>query len=179
MALFHSGSRQGHVDYGFYNPTFSPAQPESVFTNALQDFPALIHYGDSWSGNTVFYSTESLGGGLGYFPVQVTYTSTDTVDAFGLVTLPNLGFLSCLRVHELDEYDIAFDLGDETGYQDAGTQYVAHVLLAGPRARHGRADQFRAELHGAARQSGRSSVSISQERISGIGRLKSLCITAP
>ena len=128
---FTQDAVKGMLDYGFYNPTFSPTQPESVFTNALQDFPASIHYGDSWPGQTVFYSTESLAG-FGDFPVQVTYTSTDSVDAFGVVTLPNLGFLSCLRVHELDEYDIAFDLGDGTGYQEAGTQYVLNYYWLAP-----------------------------------------------
>jgi hypothetical protein len=126
---FTEDPSKGQLDYGFYNPSFSSSQPESVFTNALQDFPISIHYGDSWSGTTVFTSTYSLAG-LGDFPVQLTYTSTDTVDAFGLVTLPNLGFLDCLRVHELDQYDIAFDAGD--GYQDAGTYYVLNYYWLAP-----------------------------------------------
>jgi hypothetical protein len=126
---FTEDPSKGQLDYGFYNPSFSSSQPESVFTNALQDFPISIHYGDSWSGATVFYSTYSLAG-LGDFPVQITYTSTDTVDAFGLVTLPNIGFLDCLRVHELDEYDIAFDVGE--GYQDAGAYYVLNYYWFAP-----------------------------------------------
>jgi hypothetical protein len=126
---FTEDPSKGQLDYGFFNPIFSSSQPESVFTNAFQDFPVTIQYGDSWSGTTVFYSTESVAGS-GDFPVQVTYTSTDTVDAFGLVTLPNIGFLSCLRVHELDEYDVAFDTG--SGYADAGTYYVLNYYWLAP-----------------------------------------------
>lgn len=122
---------KGQLDYGFYDPTFSASQPESVFTNSLQDFPASIHYGDTWTGSTVFGSIYSVSG-LGDYPVQLTYTSTDTVDAYGLVNLPSIGFLDCLRVHELVEYDIALDLGDGSGYQNAGTEYILNYYWLVP-----------------------------------------------
>jgi hypothetical protein len=121
---------KGQLDYGFYSPAFSSLQPESVFTNALQDFPASIRYGDSWSGTTVFYSTESLAS-VGTFSAIVTNTTTDTVDAFGYVTLPGLGILQCLRVHELAEYDIGLNL-EGLGLLPAGTDYVLNYYWLAP-----------------------------------------------
>ena len=76
---------KGQIDYGLHEPSPGPVLMDWVFTSPLQDFPASIHYGDSWSGATVFYTTYSR------VPVQITLTSTDTVDAFGYVTLPNNG----------------------------------------------------------------------------------------
>jgi hypothetical protein len=119
----------GRIDYGFYDPSFSTAQPEAVFTNGLQDFPASIHYSGTWSGNTVFESVYS-DPVLGDYPMQVTYSAVDNVDAYGLVTLPNLGFMDCLRVHELVTYDIAVDLGG--GYQPLGTQYALNYYWLSP-----------------------------------------------
>ena len=126
---FKQDPTAGRIDYGFYDPSFSAAQPEAVFTNGLQDFPASIHYNGTWSGNTVFESIYS-DPTLGNFPMQVTYSATDTVDAYGLVTLPNFGFLDCLRVHELVTYDIAVDLGG--GYQPLGTQYALNYYWLSP-----------------------------------------------
>jgi hypothetical protein len=130
---FTQDPTKGRLDYGFYDPTFAPSQPESLFTGTLQDFPAAIHYGDTWQGTTVFnsiYTDTALG--LGDFPDQLTYTSTDKVDAYGVITLPNLGFLDCLRIHEVVEYDIAIDLGLGDGYQNAGTQYVLNYYWLAP-----------------------------------------------
>jgi hypothetical protein len=121
---------KGQLDYGFYDPSFSSSQPESVFSPALQDFPASIHYGQSWSGTTMFDSVYSLAG-FGDYPDQITYTSTDTVDAFGVVTLPGIGFLDCLRVHEVVEYDIAINI-DGSGYEPAGTDYVLNYYWLAP-----------------------------------------------
>ncbi len=107
---------KGRIDYGFYDPTFSSAQPESMFTNGLQDFPNTIHYGDTWSGATVFSSIyhdpniDQLFGTNIFLPDQVTYKATANVDAYGVAILPKLGFLNCLRVHEMTEYDISVDL---------------------------------------------------------------------
>lgn len=126
---FKQDTTAGRIDYGFYDPSFSAAQPVAFFTNGLQDFPALIHTNSSWSGNTVFESiyTDPV---LGDFPMQVTYSALDSVDAYGLVVLPNLGFMDCLRVHELVTYDIAVDLG--SGYQPLGTQYALNYYWLSP-----------------------------------------------
>jgi len=121
---FKQDSVRGQVDFGFYDPTFSASQPQSYFTNAngLQDFPNNITYGSTWAGTAIFESVYSFSG-LGDFPDRITYTSSDKVDAFGYVNLPNLGVLPCVRVHEAVEYDIEFDLQDGNGYQQYGTQY--------------------------------------------------------
>jgi hypothetical protein len=128
---FAQDTTKGRIDYGFYDPTFSASQPEATFSPPLQDFPKTIHYGDTWQGNTVFTSVYS-DPSLGDFPDQVTYTSTDKVDAYGVVVLPGLGFLDCLRVHEMVQYDIAIDLGLGDGFQNAGTQYILNYYWLCP-----------------------------------------------
>ena len=127
---FTQDSVKGRLDYGFYDPTFSASQPESLFNPALQDFPNAIHYGDSWSGTTVFTSVYS-DPVLGDYPDQLTYTSSDTVDAFGVITLPKIGFVNCLRVHELVEYDIDINV-DGSGYTPAGTEYILNYYWLAP-----------------------------------------------
>ena len=122
---------KGRLDYGFYDPAFSQSQPETVFNSTIQDFPAKIQYGDTWQGTTVFNSVYT-DADFGDFNDEVTYTSTDRVDAYGLVILPGMGFLNCLRVHEVVEYDIAIDLGLGDGYQNAGTQYVLNYYWLCP-----------------------------------------------
>jgi hypothetical protein len=121
----------GRLDYGFYDPSFSAPQPESIFSPALQDFPNSIYYGATWSGLTIFYSILS-DPTFGDFPERVTYTASDHVDAYGLVILPSLGFMNCLRVHELVQYDIAVDLGLGGGYEYLGTQYVLNYYWLAP-----------------------------------------------
>ena len=127
---FKLDSTKGQIDYGFYDPTFSASQPESFFTNGLQDFPNLITYGAKWSGSTVFDSIYTLPG-YGDFPSQVTYTSADTVDAFGYVNLPNLGIQPCLRVHESVEYDVSVNI-DGTELSGLGTEYILNYYWLAP-----------------------------------------------
>lgn len=126
--FFKQDAVKGRLDYGFYDPTFSASQPEATFTNALQDFPATIHYGDAWNGATVFYSSESLSGFD--IPEEFIYTSTDKVDAYGFITLPTIGFVECLRVHETVEYDLYADLG--SGYTSFGSAYVLNYYWLAP-----------------------------------------------
>jgi hypothetical protein len=114
---------KGQLDYGFYNPQDGLLSPEAVFSPALQDFPASMKYGDSWSGTTSFTSTTNFEG-FG-FTLQLTLTSTDEVDAFGLVTLPSIGFLDCIRVHELDEWDVSLD-------GEVNTYYVLNYYWFAP-----------------------------------------------
>jgi len=128
---FTQDATQGRIDYGFYDPSFSAVQPKSVFTVPLQDFPNSIYYGASWSGATIFYSIIS-DPTAGDFPERLTYTSSDHVDAYGLVVLPNLGFMNCLRVRELAHYDIAVDFGLGGGYETLGSQYVLNYYWLAP-----------------------------------------------
>ena len=126
---FTEDPRKGQLDYGFYNPASARRSRSRCSATGSQDFPASIHYGDIVVGNDgVRFDLQP--GGLGDYPDQITYTSTDTVDAFGVITLPNIGFLDCLRVHEVVEYDIAIDLGD--GYADCGTEYVLNYYWLAP-----------------------------------------------
>lgn len=99
---------KGRIAYGFYDPAIvGPLgldDPAGVFDPPLLDFPESISYGSSWSGSTVFRNS-MLGAEL-----RVTYTSTAEVDAYGLIILPKLGFMECIRVNELVEtlYEVKF-----------------------------------------------------------------------
>ena len=126
---FKQDAVNGRIDYGFYDPSFSSAQPGAIFTNGLQDFPNSIHYGGNWSGSTIFESVY-VDPTFGDFPMQITYTANAHVDAYGLATLPNLGFMDCLRVHEMVRYDISIDIG--SGYQPFGTQYTLNYYWLAP-----------------------------------------------
>lgn len=128
---FRQDPAQGRLDYGFYDPSFSASQPESIFSPPLQDFPNSIYYGETWSGTTIFYSILS-DPSFGDFPERVNFTASDHVDAYGLVTLPTIGFVNCLRVHELVEYDVAVDFGFGDGYEALGTQYVLNYYWLSP-----------------------------------------------
>lgn len=129
--FFKQDTKKGRIDYGFVDPNFSASQPENVFTNGLQDFPAEIHFGDTWQGTTVFTSLYTLPD-FGDFVDQITYTATEKVDAYGVVILPGLGFLDCLRIHEVVQYDIALDFGDGSGLQNIGTQYLLNYYWLSP-----------------------------------------------
>lgn len=116
---------KGRVTYGFYDPAIvGPLgldDPAGVFDPPLLDFPESITHGSSWSGATVFRNS-MLGAEL-----RVTYTSTAEVDAYGLIILPKLGFMECIRVNELVEtlYEVKFpDFGGESGDPGTGGQFT-------------------------------------------------------
>ena len=134
---------KGQLDYGFYDPTFDPVQPEAVYSPALQDFPASIHYGSTWSGSTVFDSSNVYGGVL-LVDYETTYSTTDTVDAFGYVTLPAIGLLDCLRVHEEVEIDEVLSSGGSV--LGSGTNYVLNYYWLAPG--HGMVAQVNSQQSG-------------------------------
>jgi hypothetical protein len=131
---FSQDPAKGRSVYGFYDPVFSKSQPQSVFASPLPDWPALIRYGDAWHGATVFDSEITIiddEEGEYSVPLQIGYNSSATVDAYGLAVLPGLGFLDCLRVHELVQYDIAADIG-LGGYTPLETDYVLNYYWLCP-----------------------------------------------
>ncbi len=134
---FTEDPQKGDLEYGFYSPLIQD-QPESVYTNALEGFPASMHLGDNWTGSSVFYTSYQG------TPIQITLSSTDTVDAFGYVTLPIIGALACLRVHEVQALDEAADLGD--GYTDVGTEYFLNYYWFAPG--HGMVVQINSQPYG-------------------------------
>jgi len=126
---------KGQLDYGFWDPNFSASQPESVFQNPIQDFPNSITYGSTWGGSTIFTSVLTYPG-AGDLPDQLTYTSSDVVDAFGYVQLPApIGLQPCIRVHESVEYDISIDFSSitgQSGYSSIGSEYIVNYYWLVP-----------------------------------------------
>ncbi len=105
----------GRMNYGFYDPKIAGPlgfdDPAGVFDPPLLDFPESMTLGSSWSVGTTFLNS------MLDAPMKILYTATAQVDAWGLVILPNLGFMDCIRVNELAEwtYQIKFpefDIGD-------------------------------------------------------------------
>jgi hypothetical protein len=89
----------GLVLYGTYEPVgggSSPAMPIAPPTSVL---PASIHYGDSWTIAYSFVVTTSL------LVVPVNYSSTSTVDAYGIIVLPGIGPAPALRITEVENYE--------------------------------------------------------------------------
>lgn len=116
---------RGRVAFGFYDPAIAGPvgldDPAGIFDPPLLDFPESMSFGKTWSGATVFLNS-MLGAEM-----RMTYTSSAVADAHGIITLPKLGFMECLRVNELVEtlYEIKFpDAGGELGEPGTGGEYT-------------------------------------------------------
>ncbi|MCP5523907.1 MAG: hypothetical protein H7A46_20410 [Verrucomicrobiales bacterium] len=116
---------KGRMAYGFYDPAITGPvgldDPAGIFDPPLLDFPEGITLGRSWSGGTVFLNS-MLGAEM-----RMTYTSSATADAYGIVTLPKLGFMECIRVNELVStlYEIKFpDAGEDLGTASTGGEFT-------------------------------------------------------
>lgn len=131
----------GRRTYGFYDITFSGAQPSTPFKTPILDFPETIRYKDTWATATS-YTTEIFTidtgpdpddpedtGGSFSIPAVFNYSSTATVDAFGIINLPGLGFGEGLRVNELVTYDVQVDLGLGDGFFTVATEYVRNYYF--------------------------------------------------
>lgn len=116
----------GRLNYGFYDPAFNPDDPSVPFSTAIIDFPDPINYGDTWSANTTF-STSIIG-----IQAIINYEATDTVDAYGLILLPDLGFESCLRINELTVYNTQVDLDGTGNFQTISTDYIRNYYWLSP-----------------------------------------------
>lgn len=137
---FTQDPAKGRLTYGFYDPSFAAgiggSQAEEVFSSALNDFPATIHYGTTWSSSTTFTNTITFGdpedplGGFFSMDLLIAYSATDVADAYGVANSPGIGFGDCLRVNELVTYDISYD--DGSGFQHLETDYVRNYYWLRP-----------------------------------------------
>ena len=127
MFLDVSASR-GRDVYGFYDDSIDEENPAIPFSTRLNDFPAVINFGDSWNANTTFeFVTRQSMFELGTIeaPTKLVYQSEMVVDGHGIIILPGLGFHDCLRVNELVQYDTFITIpGLIDDWQKASTDYV-------------------------------------------------------
>ena len=140
LLYFTQDPTLGRRTYGFYDPGFSvgigSAQPQQMFSPPIYDFPATIHYGDSWSCATTYTNTISFGdptdpeGGFFAMDMIYDYSATAVVDAYGLVNSPGIDFGDCLRVNELVKYDTGWDDGGSV--TPLGTDYVRNYYWLRP-----------------------------------------------
>jgi hypothetical protein len=122
----------GRKVYGFYSEQFSPGMPSIPFSQAIVDFPDTMAYQNSWQTSFTTVSTfPSLDPELFEdFLLRTTWTSAFTVDAWGVVLLPNLGLVDALRINEEQTLGIEADLGD--GWQPIDTQFVRSYYWLSP-----------------------------------------------
>ena len=127
MFLDVSASR-GRDVYGFYDDSIDEENPAIPFSTRLNDFPAVINFGDSWNANTTFeFVTRQSMFDLGTIeaPTKLVYQSEMVVDGHGIIILPGLGFHDCLRINELVQYDTFITIpGLIEDWQKASTDYV-------------------------------------------------------
>ena len=127
MFLDVSAAR-GRDVYGFYDDSIDEENPAIPFSTRLNDFPAVIKFGDSWNANTTFeFVTRQSMFELGTIeaPTKLVYQSEMVVDGHGIIILPGLGFHDCLRINELVQYDTFITIpGLIDDWQKASTDYV-------------------------------------------------------
>ena len=127
MFLNVSAAR-GRDVYGFHDNSIDEEDPAIPFSARLNDFPAVIKFGDSWNANTTFeFVTRQSMFGVGDIeaPTKLVYQSEMVVDGHGIVILPELGFHDCLRINELVQYDTFIKIpGVVEDWQKASTDFI-------------------------------------------------------
>ena len=138
-ATFDSSGRQkslfidlsvarGRDVYGFHDISIDEEDPAIQFSTRLNDFPAVIKFGDSWNASTSFeFVTRQSMFGVGDIeaPTKQVYQSEMVVDGHGIIILPDLGFHDCLRVNELVQYETFIKIpGLIEDWQKASTDFV-------------------------------------------------------
>jgi hypothetical protein len=121
----------GRKVYGFYDPQFSPDTPSNVFSSPIVDFPGQIKFGDTWTTSMTFTTLVAVLD-FGSYPVQLTYSSTFTVDAWGVIYLPQLSFDDALRVNEDQTIASAVDLDGTGQFQPLETDYTRNYYWLRP-----------------------------------------------
>ena len=126
---------KGRNVYGFHDESIDEENPAILFSTRLNDFPAVIRYGDSWNSSTTFeFVTRQsmLGVGTIEAPTKLVYQSNMEVDGHGIIMLPELGFHDCLRVNELVQYDTFVKIpGVIEDWQKASTDYIRNYYWLG------------------------------------------------
>ena len=124
MMFLDQQAGRGRVNFGFWDPATVQAgfdDPSGIFDPPLLDFPESITLGSSWNATGTFLNSTLT------VPTRVIYSATAGADAWGIVTLPKLGFVDCIRVNELAEYtiqvDLNFGIDPETGEPVEGGNY--------------------------------------------------------
>jgi hypothetical protein len=124
---YYSVTNQGRLYYGFYNPVDQNATYLVVFNQPTVDVPASVQYGQTWN-RTVTWN----GLVLGFFPINYQFTCNAAVDAYGTLTLPTIGAVSALRVHETHGYQSSEPNGDGTStVVDLHTNQYYYWLVPG------------------------------------------------
>jgi len=122
----------GRKVYGFYDSDFSSQTPTNVFQPPIVDFPDEIRYQDTWTTSFTLFTTIDVPLVDASVPAQLNYSSVFTVDAFGTIDLPKLGFGSALRVNEAQTIAIAVDLEGTGDYQNVETDYTRNYYWLRP-----------------------------------------------
>jgi hypothetical protein len=91
------------TNLGAWSLLVSETDPSVPFSPPITEYPVPLHFGDSWSGSTEFYSTIEYEGTM--FDVKIEMTLNSQVDAWGTLLLPVTAG-DCLRVDRQTSFDI-------------------------------------------------------------------------
>ena len=90
----------GRELHGFFDEGSNPTKPEIVFSTAFVDFPGTMDFEDEWSSSFSYDTALDLSE-IGIIDVKVDASVDSVVDAYGTLTLPQLGEIPVLRINEL------------------------------------------------------------------------------
>ncbi len=122
FAYFSNLPGSGRLNFGAYNENLPDVDPQMVYEPPVIDFPDQINFGDSWTGNTQFYTNVTAEGQT--VPVMAEISTTYEADAYGTIILPEIGEGECLRVNTLDQVDVYADLFGFGNYMYIATNYI-------------------------------------------------------
>lgn len=117
-------TNQGRIYYGFDEPVPS-ASPEGVFVPPNIDIPATAQLGQTWTRSLYWLTL--------YYDVIIVsnyFAANATVDAAGSMSLPGIGKVQALRVHEVHSYTIS-EVSDPPILLDMHTNDYYYWLVPG------------------------------------------------
>jgi hypothetical protein len=110
----------GRLSVGFVQENVLGGTDSVSYGKPLLEIPDPLHFGDTWAAQVLF--TNIFNG----VTMVTHYTSADKVDAFGTLSIPNLGVEPCLRINEIGTWNVQAVVGDQI--IDFGTDYVRSYM---------------------------------------------------
>lgn len=120
---YYSLTNTGRLYHGFYNPLDQNADYLVPFDSPTVDLPASIQYGQTWTRTVTWHGLV-----LGIFPVNYSFATTALVDATGTLSLPGIGAVPAMRVHEVHRYQAS---SPDWGLLDSHTNHHYYWLSPG------------------------------------------------
>ena len=95
---YYSLTNLGRLYHGFYNPVEDNADYLVEFGEPTLDLPATIQYGQKWTRAVTWH------GFVMSLPIDYYFHTAAEVDSSGALSLPGIGMVPSIRVHEIHRY---------------------------------------------------------------------------